>query len=74
MTSTTTYLVNGMTCGHCVAAVTEELSTLEGVREVVVELAPEGSSAVQVTSDEPLVDEQVRDAVDEAGYELAGTA
>ena len=49
-----TYQVTGMTCEHCVRAVTEELARLDGVREVSVELVPEGSSAVTVTSDGPL--------------------
>ena len=69
MAVTNTYTVTGMTCGHCVQAVTGELSALPGVHEVQVDL-PTG--AVAVTSDEPLPLDQVRTAVDEAGYELAG--
>jgi copper ion binding protein len=65
---TTTYTVTGMTCGHCVSAVTSELSSLDGVDEVQVDL---GTGVVTVTSDAPLSDEAVRAAVDEAGYELA---
>jgi copper chaperone CopZ len=57
-----------MTCGHCIDAVTEELSRLPGVHEVQVEL-PTGM--VVVTSDGPLPIDEVRLAVDEAGYELA---
>ena len=68
-----TYQVTGMTCGHCVRAVTEELARLDGVREVSVELVPEGSSAVTVTSDGPLPADAVAAALDEAGdYRLAG--
>ena len=70
-TTTTTYAVSGMTCGHCVGAVTEEISALAGVREVTVDLVAGGTSSVHVTSDAPLDEAQVRDAVDEAGYTLA---
>jgi len=73
MTTTATYSVTGMTCDHCVAAVTEELSALDGVSSVNVVLASEGPSAVTVTSDEPLALDDVTAAVDEAGYEIAGT-
>jgi copper chaperone len=66
--TTTTYSVSGMTCGHCVSAVTEELSKLDGVTEVQVDLA---AGTATVTSDQPLDDEAVRNAVDEAGYEVA---
>jgi copper chaperone CopZ len=68
-TTTTTYQVTGMTCGHCEAAVSGELTRLPGVREVRVDLA---TGAVTVTSDGPLPVDDVRDAVDEAGYRLAG--
>jgi len=66
---TTTYSVSGMTCDHCVSAVTTELTGLPGVRDVRVELAV---GLVTVDSDAPLSPDEVRDAVDEAGYELAG--
>jgi copper chaperone CopZ len=65
--ATTTYTVSGMTCGHCVNAVTSEISQLDGVTDVRVELA---SGAVTVTSAEPLDAAAVAAAVDEAGYEL----
>lgn len=68
MAVTSTYTVTGMTCAHCVQAVTGELSTLAGVADVRVDLA---SGAVTVTSETPLADADVRAAVDEAGYELA---
>lgn len=68
MAVTNTYNVTGMTCSHCVQAVTGELSALPGVEEVRVDLA---SGAVTVTSATPLADNDVRAAVDEAGYELA---
>lgn len=66
--ATKTYDVVGMSCGHCVTAVTNEISCIPGVRSVEVDLA---SGAVTVTSDEPLDDAAVAAAVDEAGYELA---
>jgi copper chaperone len=66
-----TYPVTGMTCGHCVASVTEEIGELAGVREVNVDLAAGGTSTVTVTSDQPLDHEAVRAAVAEAGYQLA---
>ncbi len=68
----TTYAVTGMTCEHCVHAVTEELTRLVGVTGVTIDLVPGGQSAVTVTSDAPLPDEAVSAALDEAGdYRLA---
>ena len=71
MPVTTTYTVTGMTCGHCERAVADELNRLPGVREVRVDLS---TGAVAVTSDGPLPIDEVRGAVDEAGYALAGAA
>jgi copper chaperone CopZ len=68
MSVTSTYTVTGMTCGHCVQAVTGELTALPGVDAVQIDL---GTGAVTVTSDALLADADVRAAVDEAGYELA---
>jgi len=68
--STTTYGVTGMTCGHCVSAVQQEIGELPGVREVAVELVVGGTSTVAVTSDAALGEAEVRAAVQEAGYEL----
>jgi len=67
--STTIYQVSGMTCEHCVRAVSTEVGALPGVRDVAVDLA---TGAVTVASDQPLDPEAVRAAVDEAGYQLAG--
>lgn len=67
MSITHSYPVTGMTCGHCVNAVTEELKHLEGVAAVDVALEPSGVSTVSVTSDAPLSDAQVVEALDEAG-------
>ena len=69
MTSTQTWTVTGMTCGHCVAAVTEEVQEIPGVTAVDVVLE---SGAVTVTSEQPVADDSVREAVEEAGYQLAG--
>ena len=73
MSTTSTYAVAGMTCGHCVSAVTEEVSALPGVTNVAVDLVAGAISSVSVTSDAGLDREQVAEAVDEAGYELVGT-
>ena len=70
-TYTQSYPVNGMTCGHCVASVTEEIEELAAVREVQVDLVEGGTSIVTITSDQPLDEDAVRDAVAEAGYQLA---
>ncbi|PZM95343.1 MAG: cation-transporting ATPase [Actinobacteria bacterium] len=70
MATTRRYSVTGMTCGHCVSAVTEELRALPGVQQVDVDLVPNGVSTVTVTSDAPLAETDVRAALDEAGYEL----
>jgi copper chaperone len=67
----TTLAVTGMTCGHCVASVTEEIEAIAGVREVHVDLVTGGTSTVTVTSDQPLADDAVQAAVAEAGYRLA---
>jgi copper chaperone len=67
-THTETYAVRGMTCDHCVASVTEELQELDGVTDVRVELT---TGTVTVRSRDPLRDDAVRDAVEEAGYRLA---
>ena len=66
MTSTT-YRVEGMSCEHCVRAVTAEVGALDGVTAVEVDLA---AGEVAVTSEAPLDEATVRAAVDEAGYEL----
>jgi copper chaperone CopZ len=64
---TTQYKVSGMTCGHCVNAVTEEISALPGVSQVEVDLA---TGVVKVHSADALEYSAVGDAVDEAGYDL----
>jgi copper ion binding protein len=67
--TTATYTVSGMTCGHCVQAVSGEVGRLPGVTDVQVDLT---TGTVTVTSDVPLEREAVAAAVDEAGYELVG--
>ncbi|MEU8582651.1 heavy-metal-associated domain-containing protein [Streptomyces abikoensis] len=71
MSTTTVYKVSGMTCGHCESAVREEVSALAGVSSVEAVAA---TGLVTITAAEPLDDEAVRTAVDEAGYELSGRA
>ncbi|WP_235940715.1 heavy-metal-associated domain-containing protein [Paramicrobacterium fandaimingii] len=66
----TTFGVTGMTCGHCVSAVTDELSALGTVTNVSVDLKPNEESIVTVTSDEPLETASVRAAIEDAGYSL----
>ena len=65
--ATMTYPVTGMTCEHCVRAVTSELGGLDGVSEVGVDLVPDGVSLVTVTSDATLPEHAVAEALDEAG-------
>jgi len=67
MSVTTQITVVGMTCQHCVTAVTEEVSAVAGVSGVDVDLA---SGRVVITSDSELVDTDVAAAIAEAGYEL----
>ena len=69
--STQTISVAGMTCAHCVHSVTEELTALPGVTDVQVELVNGGTSRVQITASEALADEDLRIAVEEAGYAIA---
>lgn len=68
MTTTATYAVAGMSCQHCVDAVTAEVGRIGGVEQVQVDL-PTG--AVTVISAAPLALDEVRSALDEAGYDLA---
>ncbi len=70
--STQTFPVTGMTCGHCVGAVTSELKQLAGVTDVSVDLVAGGTSQVTVASETPLGEGDVAGALDEAGdYHLA---
>ena len=67
MSETVTFTVTGMTCGHCVASVTEEISEIDGVQSVEVVLE---TGAVTVTSSHALEPAAVQAAVTEAGYVL----
>jgi copper chaperone len=64
---TQTYRVKGMTCGHCVNSVSSEVGALPGVDDVQVDLT---SGTVTVKSAAALDERSIREAVDEAGYEL----
>lgn len=66
--TTTEYVVHGMTCAHCVQAVTEEVSGLTGVTDVAVDL---DTGALTVVSDADLPLSEIERAVDEAGYTVA---
>lgn len=67
--TTSTYTVAGMTCGHCVSSVREEVSGIPGVTAVEVDL---GSGKLDVTAESPVSDDAIRAAVKEAGYQVAG--
>jgi copper ion binding protein len=64
-----TYTVQGMTCGHCVSSVTEEVGEVAGVRQVDVDLA---TGRLTVVSDVEVPAADIRAAVEEAGYQLVG--
>ena len=66
--TTSSFIVVGMSCDHCVRAVTEEIEKLPGVHGVDVDL---GTGLVTIESDAPIAEADVRGAVDEAGYEVA---
>jgi copper chaperone CopZ len=63
----TTLTIDGMTCGHCVKAVTEALRALPGARDVEVAVG-----RASFTSDAPPDESAVRAAIDEAGYSVTG--
>jgi copper chaperone len=65
------YLVTGMTCGHCVASVRDEVGAVAGVDSVEVALVKGGASRVTVTASAPVDEAAIRAAVEEAGYQLA---
>jgi len=68
MSQTGTYIVTGMTCGHCVSSVTEEVQEIPGVENVEVVLE---TGTVTITSAEPVDRAAVEAAVEEAGYQVA---
>ena len=67
MSATSTFTVSGMTCGHCVASVKEEVSEIAGVSQVDVDLE---TGRLVVVSSDPVDPAAVRAAVDEAGYDI----
>ncbi len=67
-TSTATFTLVGMTCGHCVSSVSEEVTEVRGVTDVDVDLA---TGQLTVTSNTPIDDAKVREAVAAAGYAVA---
>lgn len=71
MPTITTLMVPGMTCGHCVSAVTKELEAVENVEGVSVELRKGAESEVTIFSDNPLDQAALNEAIDEAGYDIA---
>jgi len=70
---TTTVNVSGMTCGHCISSVTEELTELKGVQDVAVELNAGGLSEVTITSTLTLDPAEIGEAIAEAGYLVVAT-
>lgn len=66
-TNSNEYTVKGMTCGHCVSSVTEEVSQIDGIGEVEIDLS---TGSLTFASDKPVDPASVRAAVEEAGYEL----
>ena len=71
MSATQTFQATGLTCHHCVHAVTQEVSALDGVSEVTVDLVDGGASTVRVVASRELGGEEISAALDEAGgYQL----
>ncbi|GAA1366873.1 heavy-metal-associated domain-containing protein [Arthrobacter rhombi] len=70
--NTTTISIDGMTCGHCVASVTEEITGIDGVSKVDVDLNAGGISTATVESSGPLSEATLSEAVAEAGYTVVG--
>ena len=68
MSEQTTFTVTGMTCGNCVKHVTEELTEIDGVTDVAVDLVAGGDSPVTITTEGPVTQYAIAAAVDEAGY------
>ena len=70
--STQTFPVTGLTCGHCVGAITTELRAVPGVTDVQIDLVVGGTSALSVTADKAITDAELTAALEEAGeYQLA---
>ena len=67
--ASSTYSVKGMTCDHCAGSVTAEVTKIQGVTDVAVDVA---AGRLTVTSAEPVSAADVAEAVEEAGYEVVG--
>jgi copper chaperone len=70
-TTTTTFAVIGMTCGHCVSSITRALTDLPGFVSVDVTLVPDGASQVTLISQEPVALPEIATLIDEEGYQVA---
>ena len=70
--STVVVDVQGMTCQHCVKAVTSEIEGIEGVTGVSIALEPEGTSQVTVEAESNVSADALKDAIVEAGYDMVG--
>lgn len=71
--NTSTYQLTGLTCGHCVNAVTEEVSAIDGVSAVEIDLVAGGTSTLSVTAEGEVSADALAAAIDEAGdYTLVG--
>ncbi len=68
--SSKTVNVDGMTCDHCVHAVTEEISKIPGVTGVNIDLHANAISPVTIASDQEISDSDIAEAVEEAGYTI----
>jgi copper chaperone CopZ len=67
MATTQRFGATGLTCGHCVHAVTDELTALDGVNDVEVELVEGGASVVTITGNRVVGDDELAAALAEAG-------
>jgi copper chaperone len=74
MSTTTTYAVTGLTCSCCANSVTTELNKIDTVHGVQVDVVPDGASRVTLTSSSEIAADDVRGAVEAAGYALSDNA
>ncbi|MFJ6415286.1 heavy-metal-associated domain-containing protein [Paeniglutamicibacter sp. NPDC091659] len=74
MSQNITLKIDGMTCGHCVASVTEELNEVPGVSNVEVFLSAGGTSTATITTSAPVENSVLEAAVTEAGYTLVSAS
>lgn len=74
MTTITTLMIPGMTCGHCVASVTKEVEAVTGVKHVSIELNKGAESEVSILSDAPIANDLLAEAIDEAGYDITSSS